>query len=83
MRILMYKISREFFDAREAEGYITTVVRNVSCTEQVIPESQREAKIDAIAAFLWQMVRMMPDVHLRAIEEVGHNGPQQQRTGTD
>ena len=54
----------------EAKRNITTIVRKVGGSKEIIPNTESEPEVHSIAMILRQVSGMMPDVHLRVIEEI-------------
>jgi hypothetical protein len=74
---LMPEILREFLIAIEAEFDIAAAFRDVGRTKEIIPEAEGDAEIHPVLVVRGQRFGVMPDVHLRIVENVfqGAIGP--------
>ena len=54
----------------EAEGDVAAVVGDVGGAKEVIPDAEGETIVHAVAMLGREVVGVMPDVHLRIVEEV-------------
>ena len=75
---LPQKVIGEALHSRKTEFDIPAIVRDNGGAEEIIPHRQANAKVDAVRMAFRQVVGMMPDVHLGAVENLFHEGAQQQ-----
>lgn len=67
---LSKKVLRKRFQFRKTQFDVATTFWNPSCSKNVIPNAQSESKVYTIRLVLWQLMRMMPYVHLRIIKNI-------------
>ena len=69
MRHLTPEGARETFHIMESEWNITAIVGDVGCFEEVVPYTQSKPEVHTIGMFARKVAGVMPDVHLRVVEE--------------
>jgi len=57
---------------RKSKFDISPFIGNVVRFPDIVPDSQCNAEVDALVAFLREIMRMMPDMHFGAIKYVFH-----------
>ncbi len=70
MQTLSEKAFGKLLDAREAEGDVAAIGREVGGTEEVVPDAEGDAKVDSVRAVGGKVLGMVPDVHLWVVEQI-------------
>ena len=60
----------KFIQSGEAKLDIPAIIRNVGCSKNVIPQTQRYSEIYAVFPVLRHFISMMPDVHGRIVKNI-------------
>ena len=71
----MHEVLRKALHAREAELDVGVVLGDLRGAEEVVPEAERDAEVDAVLAAFRQGVHVVPEVHHRVVEDVLQRPP--------
>ena len=70
MQVLTQKSLGELLQTWEAQLNVFAVMRNMVRFKEVIPNAERNPEIDPVGLVFRHLMRMMPDVHLRIVENI-------------